>query len=98
MSFWLIDIYVSQLIMPSHDNYSFVTVRLLRRVEIGDHFLLLNVVLLLITRLRTSLDSIEWPEYDELLSSGLLTYFRRSGNTGQGFSTLFRQVCTKPPI
>lgn len=78
--------------MLSHKDYSFVTVRHLRRVEINDPFLLLSVVLLLISHLNVdeSLDSIEWSECDELLSSGISVYFRRSGNTGWGFEILSR--------
>lgn len=71
-----------------HENYSFVAVRHLGRIEIANSYLLFEVVGLLISCLNQSVDFLEWPECDKVLTTRLAAYVQHSNNPGWGLKTL----------
>ena len=62
--------------MRSQKDHSFVAIRHLRRLEIKQPWLLLEVVRQVMIRLDHSADFLEWTEFDELLAARLSTYIQ----------------------
>lgn len=86
-----------ELTTQSHDSHSFVAVRYLRRLEIGNLWLLTEVMHELIDCLQLSGDFIEWTECDEILATRLSMYIQRIGAESWGFGIVSRWVCSVGP-
>ena len=76
--------------MRSHNYYSFVTMRHLRRFEIEDPWLLTEVIHQLMIRLDHPGDFLEWMEFDEILAARLSTYIQLNGFGRWAFEALYR--------
>ena len=76
--------------MRSQKDYSFVAMRHLRRLEIGDPWLLTEVISQVVVCLRRPGDFLEWTEVDEIFAARLSTYIQRMSCGGQAFEALYR--------
>lgn len=68
----------TRLTILSHESYSFVATRHLRRIEIYNYNVIYDVVDLLLACLNHPTDLIEWTEYDGVLATRLITYIQRN--------------------
>lgn len=82
--------YDLKLTVLSDEDYSFVAVRHLRRVEIGNPGVLYEAINLLMDCLDYPTGIIEWTECDELLMMHLPSFMSRISDAGWVFEMLSR--------
>lgn len=77
-----------RLTILSHESYSFVATRHLRRVKINNRNLLSEVMDLLLACLHHSIDFVEWTECDDVLMTNLAMYIQSAHGARSTFRLL----------